>query len=245
MPSERIYVASIAGYDPSGGAGLLADIKTFEMNKVYGFGICTAMTWQNDEKVDKVQWYHVDDIVLQLELLLSRFKVDWYKLGIIESWDTVKKLCNYIRTGNPKAKIIWDPVLKASSGYSFFEDKPDVKEIAQYINWVTPNFSEFNTLFGDDLRAEEVSEQLAVLKKGGHDLQNPGKDILFYKGKRYTLNPKHKNIYPKHGSGCVLSAALCANLAKGYPSIKACLRSKRYMEQFLVSDKGLLGWHKG
>lgn len=244
MPSERIYVASIAGHDPSGGAGLLADIKTFEMNKVYGFGICSAMTWQNDDQVEKVQWYSADDIIVQLELLIRKFSVDWYKIGIIDSWKSLKKVVDYIKSVNPRAKIIWDPVLKASSDYVFFEDKPDRVEIAQYVDMITPNINEFKVLFVDDLKALEASEHMKILKKGGHDPENPGRDTLFHKGKRYHFNPKGKNNYPKHGSGCVLSAALCANFAKGYPFLKACLRSKRYMEQFLSSDKGLLGWHK-
>lgn len=243
MSEKRVYVGSIAGYDPSAGAGTLADIKTFEMHKVYGFGISTALTLQNDETVKGVSWLPVSNMVAQLELLQVRFRIDWFKVGIIENIGSLLQVVKHLKHLNPKAGIIWDPVMKASSGFSFFTEAEEWKGLLPYIDWITPNLEEFNRLFRSEEEALLLSKQLSIFRKGGHDEQEPGKDWLYRKGKKYPLKPKKIKVYPKHGSGCVLSAALCANLAKGYSPLKACLRSKRYMEKVLSSNSGLLGWH--
>jgi hydroxymethylpyrimidine/phosphomethylpyrimidine kinase len=244
MAKKRPYVASIAGYDPSAGAGLLADTKTFEMHKVYGFGICTAMTWQNDDTVQRVDWYPVNEIIAQLELLLPKFRVDWFKIGIIENADSLREVCTYIKKVNPKARILWDPVLKSSSGYSFFRENAIPEELLELVDWITPNLDEFKVLLVREEKALAFSSRLSIYHKGGHNQEQPGKDWLYHEGKGYPLNPKGQNISPKHGSGCVFSAALCANLALGYPVLKACLNTKRYMEKILSSNPGLLAWHK-
>lgn len=244
MAKQRPYVASIAGYDPSAGAGLLADTKAFEMHKVYGFGIASAMTWQNDNTLQKLQWYPVKEIIAQLELLIPKFRVDWFKIGIIENVNSLREVCSYIKSVNPKARIIWDPVLQSSSDYPFFQENTVPEAIWGLIDWITPNLEEFNALLGSEEKALALSQQLSIYHKGGHNPEQPGKDWLFHDGKRYPLNPKGQGISPKHGSGCVFSAALCANLALGYPVLKACLNTKRYMEKILSSNPGLLAWHK-
>lgn len=244
MAKKRPYVASIAGFDPSAGAGNLADIKTFEMHKVYGFGVSTAMTWQNDEQVQDVRWLSFADIKAQLELLFIRFRIDWFKVGIIENAVVLLQICEYLKHLNPEAKIIWDPVLKASSGYPFFSGPADWKLLSGYIDWLTPNLPEFEALIGSEEEALQLSGKCCIYLKGGHHEQEPGKDWLYMGGKKYPLNPKESNITSKHGSGCVLSAALCANLARGFRPLKASLRSKQYVEKVLSSNSGLLGWHK-
>lgn len=245
MAKKRPFVASLAGFDPSAGAGSLADIKTFEMHKVYGFAVCTALTWQNDHTVRKVHWYPAGDIIAQLELLIPKFRIDWFKIGIIENADCLEEVCRFIKKINPQAGIVWDPVLKASAGFSFLKEPPQAEFLASLINWVTPNKEEFNRLIDSEEKALTLSRQgLSIYHKGGHDATNPGKDWLYHQGKAYPFNPKGRNISPKHGSGCIFSAALCANLALAYPVLKACLASKRYIEKILASNPDLLGWHK-
>ena len=77
MPRTRPTVLSIAGYDPCGGAGLLADIKTFEANKVYGLGVISAITWQNESSFEKVEWLNPNKIISQIALLLKKSKVEF------------------------------------------------------------------------------------------------------------------------------------------------------------------------
>ena len=241
---KRIYVASIAGHDPSGGAGLMADIKTFEIHRVYGLGILTAITWQNDTKIEKVQWLDSEEIIQQLSLLIHRFEVDYFKIGIIKDFRTLNKVLTYIQSERPAGKIIWDPILQASSGFGFSTESIDIQHTVKHFYLMTPNIPECEQLFKDEKEILDCSEKIAVYQKGGHRADNPGEDVLYWQRKKYILKSKEKNISPKHGSGCVFSSALCANLAKGYDLENACLQSKRYTEQFLSSDIGLLGWHR-
>ncbi|AHM61332.1 phosphomethylpyrimidine kinase [Flammeovirgaceae bacterium 311] len=243
--AERMYVCSIAGHDPSAGAGVTADLKTFEMHKVYGFGVLTATTWQNDERVERVQWLSTSDILSQLALLVPRFTVDYYKIGIIENTQRLLQVSGYIRQVNPLATIIWDPVLRASADYPFFQGPADWKKLMGRIDWLTPNQPEFERLIGSDEQALELSQHFTILKKGGHAQEQRGRDLLFYKGNCHILDPETTKEVPspKHGSGCVLAAAICANLARGASPIEACQLAKRYIEKFLSSNSSLLGWH--
>jgi hydroxymethylpyrimidine/phosphomethylpyrimidine kinase len=243
--TERKYVCSIAGFDPSAGAGVTADLKTFEMHKVYGFGILSATTWQNDEKVAHVQWLSSMYILEQLAMLVPKFRVDYYKIGIIENMERLLQLTGYIKQVNPRATIVWDPVLKASDNFSFFRGTADWVRLKGKIDWLTPNLPEFNALIGSDEKALQLSQHFTILKKGGHAQERRGSDLLFYKGYQHVLDPEAtKEITsPKHGSGCVLSAAICANLARGASPIEACQLGKRYIEKFLSSHPSLLGWH--
>ena len=81
----RPYALSIAGFDPSAGAGLLADVKTLEASGVYGLGVCTALTVQNDVAFERVNWVSAADIRDQIRILLVRFRVDFIKIGLVES----------------------------------------------------------------------------------------------------------------------------------------------------------------
>src|SRR4029078_291387 len=93
---ERPNVLSIAGFDPSGGAGILSDIKTFEANKTTGLGVCSALTFQNDIEFDSVQWISLADIKKQIGMLNARFKIDWVKIGLIESPEIMDDLSSYL-----------------------------------------------------------------------------------------------------------------------------------------------------
>jgi hydroxymethylpyrimidine/phosphomethylpyrimidine kinase len=81
VATNRKYTLSIAGFDPSAGAGILADIKTFEQCGVYGLGVCTAVTIQNDVEFEKVDWLSAESILSQIKILLKRFKVEVEKIG--------------------------------------------------------------------------------------------------------------------------------------------------------------------
>ena len=114
---------------------------------------------------------------------------------------------------------------------------------------ITPNWNEVKILSGVENGqegAKKLSEYVKVYLKGGHNPDDLGKDFLFENTERQTFNPKARNktYYEKHGSGCILSSAITANLANGYPLQKSCLKSKRYIEGVLASSKTLLGRHK-
>lgn len=252
MRKKSVYVMSIAGFDPSGGAGVLADIKTFDHHKVYGFGVCSALTIQNEIEVKSVEWIPVDKILYQITTLFETHKISHVKIGIIESAEVLKQVCELLKKLNPSVKIIWDPVFKASSGFSFYsltsensisEIKKKFEALLPFIYMVTPNKTEFEQVYGEKSLEEVVKTlppEIMIYLKGGHDENNLGKDHLLQGESIFGLNPKKGNYFPKHGSGCVLSSALCANLAKGYPVMKVCLKSKRYIEHHLSKTKELL-----
>ncbi|RYY19665.1 MAG: hypothetical protein EOO36_05300, partial [Cytophagaceae bacterium] len=100
----RPYALTIAGFDPSAGAGVLADIKTLEANGVYGLAACTALTQQNDVAFERVNWVGLADIQDQVRLLLARFRVDFIKIGLIESLPVLGELLGWLRTQRPAAQ---------------------------------------------------------------------------------------------------------------------------------------------
>lgn len=250
MNIARKYVLSIAGYDPSGGAGILADIKTFEANKVYGLGVISANTFQNDSEFISVDWIPVEKIIEQIEILRKKFSFEYVKVGLIQNLEVLLAVVSHLTSRISNVRIIWDPILKASAGFDFHKaiDRSLLKRICEKVYLVTPNVPEASAL-GENGQAIENATGLAkncnVYLKGGHSEKKVGYDTLFLQeGKQFSFRPKEKGIQPKHGSGCVLSSAITANLAKGEDLHRACLKGKQYTEKYLRSNKSLLGYHK-
>jgi hydroxymethylpyrimidine/phosphomethylpyrimidine kinase len=249
MEQLRPIALSIAGLDPSGGAGLLADVKTFEAHRVYGLGVPSALTYQHDLVFKKAEWHTLEKITEQIELLQERFKIHCIKIGLIENLNILDQLLNHLTTA-ASPLIIWDPVLKASAGYSFHPriDPLILETICKKIYLITPNIPEAIQLgpTSDAMdNAKNLSKFCNVLLKGGHSDTQKGKDFLFCKdGKVYSFRNRLKNASEKHGSGCVLSSAITANLAKKVKLHRACLKAKNYTAGFLNSNKTLLGYHK-
>ena len=250
MESNRPIVLSIAGVDPSAGAGLLADIKTFEQHKVYGLGISTAQTVQTENKFLSVRWEEEEGILKAIETMLSHYKVRAIKIGIVENISRLEKIVFFIHQKNRAIKIIVDTVIKSSSGFNFWngEMKEDVlEEILNKTFLITPNYNEALQLGPAATNAKEAAEKLsahcAVLLKGGHNNEEPGIDYLYMKDRIEKLEGSTNELYAKHGSGCVLSAAITANLALGVDLINSCKSAKQYIEKFLAGNKTLLGYH--
>lgn len=246
---KRPIVLTIAGFDPSSGAGLSTDLKSFEQLKCYGLAVQTANTIQTDNEFISCHWTNKEIILSQLKTLLSRFQVDFVKIGIIENWLILAECIDVLMNHNPKIKIILDPVLNASTNFKFHEsDSTELEKILNKIHLITPNYQEIELLYPSKTLEEttqHITQFTNLFLKGGHRQDKKGQDILFSKErKQYPMNPKLQNCSEKHGSGCVLSAAITAHLALGFPLMKACYRAKRYTEKFLSSNPTLLGFHK-
>lgn len=243
----RPDVLTIAGFDPTGGAGVLADIKTFESCKCQGFAVQTCNTIQTEDTFLKISPVDEDIVCAQLETLLNAYRFRAVKIGLMSSVSLLKSVVSLIKSHQPEAKIIWDPIVASSSGFVIHRDFRDIKEILNDIFLITPNWGEasyfnFEGEAGETLRA--LSAHTKIYLKGGHNPINPGVDELISDGRSRFFAPKKGTYFPKHGSGCVFSAALAAHIAKGYPLQKAILKSKRYVEHFLKSNDRLLGFHK-
>jgi len=248
MAAEGTYVLSIAGFDPSGGAGVLADIKTFEANKVIGMGAVSALTFQNDIEFDSLKWMETAEILKQVLLLNKRFDFPVVKIGLIKDLKALENIIATFKTQFSTFKLIWDPIVKASAGFEIHKNFEKEKLVAVLKNCylITPNTDEILFLTGIDNpmeAAKELSAYCNVLLKGGHNKEEPGVDYLFMKNKVEKIVPTEKNIYPKHGSGCILSSAIAANLARGNDLITSCREAKKYVEKVLSSNQSLLGVH--
>lgn len=249
MLNSRPYVLSIAGFDPSAGAGVLADIKTFEQFNVSGMGVLSALTYQNDIEFEKVEWLTISQIMQQVGVLQRRFQFGYIKIGLIENLIILNELISHLASQIPNPKIIWDPILKASAGFEFHKDlnKELLESACKQLFLITPNVPEA-LLLGPYADAEKNAEYLSgfcnVYLKGGHRQVKKGIDVLFTTdGKRMEFEKESKNVFPKHGSGCVLSSAITAGLSKGLKLEAACAEAKKYVTDLLESNNSLLGFH--
>jgi len=244
----RPKALSIAGFDPSGGAGILADIKTFESHRVYGLGVCSAITIQNDSEFDEVKWVSTEKIKKQIEVLFKRYKIDFVKIGLVINLNILEEIINNLKEKNPTITIVWDPILKSSSGFEFHKDIDQSKlfKICGMLNLVTPNIEEMVQLVSQqepEDGANSLSRYCPVLLKGGHREDAPI-DVLFNNGERTEIyNGELKDESDKHGTGCVLSSAIVANLALGENLEQSCRLAKKYITGFIASNDGPLGYH--
>lgn len=251
MPRTRPFVLCIAGHDPSAGAGLLADVKTIEANKVYALGVVTCTTFQTEDKFEGLDWLSKEQVIKQIKILIAQYQIQVVKIGIVKDLNELLEIVELLHSYNPKIKIVWDPVLKASAGYEFHNsiDQSLFEKLCSLMYIVTPNWNELNQIYPnqDPLEAgAHLQKKCNLYLKGGHHPTLIGLDYLFQKEKTVVQHYKAKSIgsYSKHGSGCVFSSALAAYLAKGYTLHKSCLKAKGYISNFLNSNVFLLGWHK-
>ncbi|PWB24229.1 hydroxymethylpyrimidine/phosphomethylpyrimidine kinase [Flavobacterium sp. HTF] len=248
MSKNRPYVLSIAGLDPSGGAGVLADAKTFEQHQVTGFAIITANTIQTENAFFEMEWTNLSFVIRSIETLFQNYKISAVKIGIVPSLAYLNRILSFVKLESPNTKIVWDPVLKSTTNFEFLtiEDRLDLHKILSKVDLITPNYNEIEQLFpgfiSENLWIEnEIST--AILLKGGHNATEPGKDQLFLKNEIINLLPSEKNCFEKHGSGCILSSAITANLALNQPITEACTNAKNYIEKYLSSTSTLIGYH--
>ena len=248
MPTNRPFVLTVAGLDPSGGAGILADCKTFEQHQVLGLAVVTANTIQTENKFIQMQWIDLDFVLESITTLFKHYAIAVVKIGIVPSLLFLDAVVSTIKKVAPTTKIVWDPVLKSSSKYSFLtlEDRSELNLILKKIDLITPNYDEILQLF-----PSFISDKLwlknelptTILLKGGHNCAALGTDYLFVKNNIIELPPNDAEHQPKHGSGCVLSSAIAANLALGKNMKDACIDAKLYIENYLSSTSSLIGYH--
>jgi len=249
MSATRKNAMSIAGFDPSAGAGILADIKTFESLEVYGLGVCSAVTFQNENEFLGVSWIPLHQIELQIEVLMKKYQVEFVKIGLIQNLDVLNELITSMKKKYPEVKIIWDPILKASAGFQFHQlfEENLLLEILSQIFLITPNSAEAKTMMNeeDSLQAAKIMSRFCnVFLKSRTDENQNHFDVLFENGTAILMKSEILNGFAKHGSGCVLSSAIAANLSRGMNLKVSCEEAKAYTFEFLKSNGGLLGEHR-
>jgi hydroxymethylpyrimidine/phosphomethylpyrimidine kinase len=249
MQPIRNFALTIAGFDPSSGAGLTADIKTFEQHKVYGLSVCSAITLQTENTFYDIRWEKIGDIIKAIDILLKQYPIASVKMGILPSLEYLNEIVSFIHTKSPSTKIIVDPILKSSSGFDFIKNsnRELFYSILKNCYLVTPNTKEIMEITGiKDIHraAEEIAKCCNVFLKGGHNEENIGVDYLYMDNKIIQFQPKSiETASEKHGSGCILSAAIAANLTLGYSLEESCKLGKQYIERALTSNNSLLAYH--
>ena len=246
QPLTHPYVLSIAGLDPTAGAGILADVKTFTASGSYGFAVATCLTAQTEDSCEHVQWFSVKEITTQLKPLLENYPISVTKLGAMKDIAMVTALIDYVVSIQPNMKFVLDPILSTSSGKEFMKLNADIKSLLSKIYLLTPNYPEIQML-AENQNALEAAMVLSmhtnVYLKGGHSNEDTLVDRLFIQG-NMTEYPKERNATSKkHGSGCVLSSSIASFLAQGMTLQEASEKGSHYMCGFFSSSETKLGLH--
>lgn len=224
--NQYYRVLTIAGSDSGGGAGIQADLKTFAALGCYGMSAITAITAQNTVGVQEIQVIQAKLIRAQIDAVVHDVGIDAVKIGMLANQDIINVVTDFIR--GVDIPVIFDPVMVASCGDTLTAATHiDLfKELMAYCTLVTPNLYEACLFTGNEIKSQAdmldaaktmVDEQgaKAVLIKGGHLPDNILADLLYHNELKVWF--KHEKIITKntHGTGCTLSSAIAANMAKG------------------------------
>ena len=231
---------TIAGSDSSGGAGIQADIKTMLCNGVYAMSAVTALTAQNTTGVSRIQETAPDFLRAQLDAVFTDIFPDAVKIGMAASAPLIEVIAERL-SFYKAAHIVADPVMVSTSGSRLLDaDAVDVlkERLFPLAEVLTPNIPEAEVLTGRKIlsgsdmadAAARIGETYgcAVLLKGGHSL-NDANDLLYRNGDIRWFCGKRIDNPNTHGTGCTLSSAIAANLAKGYDLDTAVERAKDYL----------------
>ena len=238
---------TIAGSDPSGGAGIQADLKTFAALRVYGCSAITSVIAQNSAGVRRVAPVEAAMVAAQIETIFAERRPDAIKTGVLARADIVEAVARTIRRLRLPAPVV-DPVIVASSGRRLI-DRAGVKAIRTRLlplaRIVTPNIAEARLLSGvaiDGVASMRAAAEVivamgapAVVIKGGHlGRDTPALD-LFYDGRRFVelASPRIRGGADVHGTGCAFSAAIAAALARGESLEDAVRRAKAFVTRAL------------
>ncbi len=237
---------TIAGSDSSGGAGIQADIKTMMANGVYAMSAITALTAQNTTGVTSILNATPKFLGEELDAVFTDIYPDAVKIGMVSEGGLIRVIAEKLRQYQAK-NIVVDPVMVATSGAKLIsEDAVETlkQELFPLADVLTPNIPEAEVLTGRTINgmqemieaAKEISEtyHCAVLCKGGHNV-NDANDLLYADGSYRWFNGKRINNPNTHGTGCTLSSAIAANLAKGYDLETAVRRAKDYISGALAA----------
>ncbi|MDY0410267.1 bifunctional hydroxymethylpyrimidine kinase/phosphomethylpyrimidine kinase [Virgibacillus soli] len=231
---------TIAGSDPSGGAGIQADLKTFQELQSYGMSVITSLTAQNTTGVQGVYHIPTDMIEQQLTSIMNDMPIHAFKTGMIANVDMMKVIEKRVPEIN--APYIMDPVMVATSGDPLISTQAQqylCNHLLPLATVVTPNIPEAETIIGEKINTEDDMKEAAIqivkhygaqaaLIKGGH-IKGDAVDFLYDGNNMFTFSAQRIETKNSHGTGCTLSAAITAFLAQGASFYDAVKRSKTYI----------------
>lgn len=235
---------SIAGVDPSGGAGIYADIKTFSAFGCFATSAITSITFQNTQGVFGATNQTAESVRLQIQPILDDFDISALKTGMLPTKEIIEEIAKIIAENNLKNYVL-DPVVRSTSGFDLIDDaalKSLIETLFPLSDIVTPNIPEAERISGLKIENEGDIEKVArkiqilgaknVLIKGGHLLESKkAKDFLFLGNDLHIFEGDFYKTTATHGTGCTLAAAITANLAVGKNLVEAVEVSKKFVNE--------------
>jgi len=235
-------ILSIGGSDPSSGAGIQSDIKTFSNHDVYGFTVVTVITSQNTRKVTSVEPVSAKSLMTQIDSILSDFHIDAIKIGMVYDSQVIKVIHSKLR--NIRVPIVVDPIIKSTTGAILLKKSAlrDYKKMmVPLADVITPNKYEAKILSGisnTKKSAKKIQSMGAkcVIITGATSSNGKISDFVLEENKEYVISGKKIPI-KNHGSGCNYSASIAVSLAKGNTMYNAVKAAKDYVYQSIMNSK--------
>ena len=237
-----VSALTIAGSDSGGGAGIQADLKAFSSRGVYGASVITALTAQNTQGVTMIEAVSLDMITAQIKAVLDDIDISAIKIGMLGSADVIKTVARALR--HYQGPIILDPVMVAKSGDRLLDNDAEqalIEFLVPRSSILTPNLPEAACLV--NAVQAETSDQMrqqakalmnygarAVLMKGGHSIAALCHDLLVQKDREDSFTAPRLNTRNTHGTGCSLSSAIAAEIAKGKTVVDAVQVSHQWLQ---------------
>ncbi len=266
-------VLTIAGLDPSGGAGIIADIKTFSAFGCFATAAVSSITFQNTVGVFGAEHQSAESVRRQVEPILEDFQVAALKTGMLPTREVIEEVARLVKENDLKNFVV-DPVVRSTSGFDLIDDaalRVLIEQLFPLADLITPNIPEAERIAGLQIETENDLEKAArimqnfgaknVLIKGGHlfdknisakaDVNNlPDKsevlpinkqalDYLWMEAELHIWNDEYIETNSTHGTGCTLSAAIAANLAKGESLKESVGIAKRFVTEAIRTSPNI------
>jgi hydroxymethylpyrimidine/phosphomethylpyrimidine kinase len=249
-PTSKPVALTIAGSDPSGGAGMQADLKTFHQFGVYGEGAVTLITVQNSCGVQRVEYLDPDLVADQIRAVIGDIPPGAAKTGALGNGAIIQAVAALARDFT--FPLVVDPVLASKHGVPLLAAEALeslITFLLPHVFLLTPNLEEASWLAGADVGdlagMRQAARTLAgmgpraVLVKGGHLFGNDATDVLFHLGEWTEFTSPRIETRHTHGTGCTFSAAITASLASGHDLKESIRRAKRYITEAIRHNPGL------
>ena len=261
--SKQPACLTIAGLDPSGGAGIIADIKTFSAFGCFAAAAVSSVTFQNPTAVFGAVHQSAESVRRQVEPVLENYEIAAVKTGMLPTREIIDEVANIVRD-HKLTNIVVDPVVRSTSGFDLIDDKALkslINELFPLAYLVTPNIPEVERITGiriDSSVSVQAAAQIMrslgaknVLIKGGHLAEGPSengevesqtriaRDYLFIGDELTTFEAEFIETTATHGTGCVLSAAIAANLALGNDLIRSVEIAKDFVTEAIRTAPNL------
>jgi hydroxymethylpyrimidine kinase/phosphomethylpyrimidine kinase len=243
-------VLTVAGFDPSGGAGIVADVKTITAFGCFAAAAVTSLTYQNTAGVFGASHQSAGVVRAQVLPVVEDFKVAGAKTGMLPTREVIEEVARLFREIELPAPVV-DPVVRSTSGYDLIDDSAlDAlkRELLPLARVVTPNIPEAERITGLSIRDRgamvEAARMIramgarAVLVKGGH-LEGRALDVLDEEGEVTYFDAERVETTSTHGTGCTLAAAIASCLARGHNVRDSVGRAKRYVTEAIRTAPGL------